>query len=568
MRMERFVNIMIIQEDDSIRNRLKKLLLGGGNNIIAVKTIKDAIPIIDQKEIGIYLVDIEDSLNGETNLKSIKTRSLYKNHYILLLTKENGDSVNLVKGMHEGAVDFITYPFQEKIIKSKIDVYKSLYFKDQRIGQLLNNIFPENVLSELSTNGKFSPKRIENGVVLFTDFVDFSLKSKSLKPLRLIHQLERYFIKFDEIINRYNLEKIKTIGDAYMALAGVTENKPEPAIRACLAALEIRDYIQNERDIALATKTDFWEIRIGLHMGPLVAGIIGTTKYNFDVWGDTVNIASRAEASTKRGTVTITSNVYDQIEPYFDTVTRGKIDILKRGGTIDMYFLKNLKREYGMYSEGNAPNSNLRVICGLPSVDFTNLRTHILNQLKSLLPDYLSYHDLPHTIDVEKAVLRYANLEGISKDDQLLLQTAALFHDAGFILQYHKNEDIAIGMVRSTLPRYGYTNEQIEKISKLINSTKRAVEPETLLEKIMCDADHDYIGRPEYHIIAKKLRSELAVNNQVFSEEEWINFQLEFLENQHKYYTETANNIRLISKNTRIRELKKQLEKLPINSTK
>lgn len=560
--MERFVNIMIIKQDDAFRNRLKKLLLGGGNNILSVKTIKDALPIIDQKEIGIYLVDIDDSLNGETNLKSIKDRSQFKNHYIILLTKENSESVNLVKGMHQGAVDFITYPFQENIIKSKIEVYKTLYFKDQRIGQLLNNIFPENVLSELSSNGKFSPKRIENGVVLFTDFVDFSLKSKMLNPLRLIHQLERYFIKFDEIVTRYNLEKIKTIGDAYMALAGVTENKPEPAVRACLAAIEIRDYIQTERDIALATKTDFWEIRIGLHMGPLVAGIIGTNKYNFDVWGDTVNIAARAEASTKRGTITITSNVFEKIEPYFDTVTRGKVDILKRGGAIDMYFLQNLKREFGMYSEGNAPKSALRIQCGLPSVDFKNLRTHILNQLKSLLPEYLIYHDLPHTIDVEKAVIRYANLEGISKEDLILLRTAALFHDAGFILQYHKNEDIGIGMVRSALPKYGYTNNQIDKIVQIINATKLSVEPSSLLEQIMCDADHDYIGRPEYHIIAKKLREELALNKKVFTEREWIEFQLEFLENQHVYYTETANNIRSISKNKRIKELKKQLKKL------
>ncbi len=560
--MERFVNIMIIEQDDAVRNRLKKLLLGGGNNILSVKTIKDALPIIDQKEIGIYLVEIDDSLNGETNLKSIKDRSQFKNHYIILLTKENSESVNLVKGMHQGAVDFITYPFQENIIKSKIEVYKTLYFKDQRIGQLLNNIFPENVLSELSSNGKFSPKRIENGVVLFTDFVDFSLKSKMLNPLRLIHQLERYFIKFDEIVTRYNLEKIKTIGDAYMALAGVTENKPEPAVRACLAAIEIRDYIQTERDIALATKTDFWEIRIGLHMGPLVAGIIGTNKYNFDVWGDTVNIAARAEASTKRGTITITSNIFEKIEPYFDTVTRGKVDILKRGGAIDMYFLQNLKREFGMYSEGNAPKSALRIQCGLPSVDFKNLRTHILNQLKSLLPEYLSYHDLPHTIDVEKAVIRYANLEGISKEDLILLRTAALFHDAGFILQYHKNEDIGIGMVRSALPKYGYTNNQIDKIVQIINATKLSVEPSSLLEQIMCDADHDYIGRPEYHIIAKKLREELALNKKVFTEREWIEFQLEFLENQHVYYTETANNIRSISKKKRIKELKKQLKKL------
>lgn len=560
--MERFVNIMIIEQDDIVRNRLKKMLLVGGNNVLSVKTIKDALPIIDKKEIGIYLIDIDDSLNGETNLKSIKESSLFKNHYIILLTKENSTSVNLVKGMYQGAVDYISYPFQENLIKSKIEVFKSLYFKDQRIGQLLNNIFPENVLSELSTNGKFSPKRIENGVVLFTDFVDFSMKSKEMNPLRLIQQLEKYFIKFDEIINRYNLEKIKTIGDAYMALAGVTENKPEPAIRACFAALEIRDYIQVERDIALATKTDFWEIRVGLHMGPLVAGIIGSSKYNFDVWGDTVNIAARAEASSKRGSITITSSIYELVEKYFESSTRGKIDLLKRGGALDMFYLKNLKREFGMYSEGNAPNSMLRIQCGLIPVDYENLKTHVVNQLKSLLPNYLSYHDFPHTLDVEKAVERYANLEGVSNNDKLLLKTAALFHDAGFILQYHKNEDIAIKMIRNTLPRYGYSPKQIEIISKIVNSTKRSVEPITLLEKIMCDADHDYLGRPEYHIVANKLRDELQHNNQVFTDKEWIVFQLDFLENQHQYYTETANNIRLNSKNSRISDLKKQLAKL------
>ena len=215
-----------------------------------------------------------------------------------------------------------------------------------------------------------------------------------------------------------------------------------------------------------------------------------------------------------------------------------------------------------MYSEGNAPSSALRIQCGLPSVDFNNLRTHIINQLKSLLPDYLSYHDLPHTIDVEKSVIRYGNLEGISKGDMLLLRTAALFHDAGFILQYHKNEDIGIGMAKSALPQYGYTNSQIDKIVEIINATKLSVEPNSLLEQIMCDADHDYIGRPEYHIIAKKLRDEFALNNKLFTEQQWIEFQLDFLENQHIYYTETANNIRLKSKNTRIKELKKQLEKL------
>ncbi len=297
-------------------------------------------------------------------------------------------------------------------------------------------------------------------------------------------------------------------------------------------------------------------------MRVLVAGIIGSSKYNFDVWGDTVNIAARAEASTKSGSISVTAPIFKEIEPYFVLDPRGTVDILKRGGTIDMFYLKSIKREFGMYPEGNAPNSEFRVKCGLTPVDFKNLRTHIVNQLKSLLPYDLTYHTLSHTLDVEKSVIRYANLEGVDKADQLLLRTAALYHDAGFMLRYHKNEDLSIGMVKHALPRYGYSAEQVEKICNIINATKRSVEPENLLEKIMCDADHDYLGRPEYHIVAKKLREELAIYEQTFTETEWVQFQLDFLEHQHHYYTETANNIRLLSKTARILELKKQFKSL------
>ena len=119
-----------------------------------------------------------------------------------------------------------------------------------------------------------------------------------------------------------------------MELSGVTENKPKSAVRACLAAIEIRDFMRKERDIAIAMKNDFWEIRIGLHMGPLVAGIIGTSKYSFDVWGDTVNIASRAERASKRGHITITSSIQERVTKYFELTSRGEIEIHKRGGSM------------------------------------------------------------------------------------------------------------------------------------------------------------------------------------------------------------------------------------------
>jgi len=361
---------------------------------------------------------------------------------------------------------------------------------------------------------------------------------------------------------KYNLEKIKTIGDAYMALSGVTEDKPKPAVRACLAAIEIRDFMRNEKDVAIALRRDFWEIRIGLHMGPLVAGIIGSTKYSFDVWGDTVNIASRAESVTKNGNISITKSIYEQINKYFLTNPRGKIDMQKRGGSVEMFYLNSIKPKYSIYNEGFLPNSKLRVTCGLESIDFDLMRNWILNQLKSLLPENMLYHDIPHTLNVESAAIRYGKLEGISEEEMYLIRTAALYHDAGFILKYNKNEDFAISMVKSTLPKFGYSDKQIKIICNCIHVTKPNIIPKTLLERIMVDADYDYLGRPDYHLVVEKLRKELYDYGFKMSDKEWLKYQLSFLEETHEYFTVSAKNIRNYGKSVRINDLKQKIKNI------
>jgi predicted metal-dependent HD superfamily phosphohydrolase len=347
-----------------------------------------------------------------------------------------------------------------------------------------------------------------------------------------------------------------------MAIGGVTENIEEPAIRACLAALEIRDLMRNERDIAKALKRDFWEIRIGLHMGPLVAGIIGSNKISFDVWGDTVNIAARAEQGSQAGCITVTPSVARNIEEYFIMESRGEVPIHKRGGNIEMFYLKEIKNEYCLYGEGKIASTALRLQCGLSPIDFEHMRNDVVNRLKALLPENVIYHDITHTLNVEKAAERYARLEGINEENILLLRTAALYHDTGFILQYHHNEEFAIQMAESYLPRFGYSDEQINVISDMIRSTESHQEPQSILAQIMCDADHDYLGRADYYNIANKLRLELENNNQHMNDIEWIEFQLHYLVNIHRYYTKTAQNIRLAGKKQRIAELQSQLEKL------
>ena len=554
---------MIIDDDEKNRSGFKEILSGSGNNTLFAHSFKEAIPSLNQKEIGIVLINIDSpAFTGLDILKQIKEESKIPNTYVIVIAESGYSGAKMVRGLSYGAVDFILKPFNPNLIKAKIDVYRALFHKDQRIGQLLSNIFPENVLDDFNTYGKFSPKRIEKGVVLFTDFVDFSLKAKNMKPISLLKNLEKHFTVFDEIMSRYDLEKIKTIGDAYMALAGVTENKPFPVVRACLAALEIQHYVENEKLVARALNKDFWEIRIGLHSGPLVAGIIGTSKINFDVWGDSVNVAARAERASEPGQITITDAVADEINEYFNLQDRGMIDIQKRGGKVKMHFLKSLKNEFSLNEEGRLANVQLRKMCGLSSIDFNNMRHDILNRLKALLPEELVYHDVLHTLNVEKAVIRYAKLEGIEDDELNLLRTAALYHDSGFILEYHNNEEFAIQLARINLPSFGYSEMEINQICDIIRATQSNVEPITILEKIMCDADHDYLGRPDYQHIAGRLRAELQMNGQEMSELEWVEFQLKYLENVHRYFTETAQNIRNQGKAARIAELKHQLEHL------
>lgn len=559
--MERFINILIIDSDEDTVRGLKSILNGGGNNVISVPTEKEAYIILDKRDIGIILVSAPENKGGVELLRRLKQHPKGSEIYKIVITDEKGSGTKLVKGFREGAVDHIIKPFNPNLVKAKIEVFKALFFKDQRINQLLTNIFPRNVLEDLNVQGKFSPKRIEEGTVLFTDFVAFTKIAKHMLPLELLKRLETYFNKFDEIIDRYQLEKIKTIGDAYMALSGVTEKNSKPAVRACLAALEMRDYMVNEKLFAQATGKDYWEIRIGIHSGPLVAGIIGAKKISFDVWGDTVNIAARAEHHSVPNGITITDRVAGHAIPYFNLEHRGEIDI-KHGGAVDMYFLNNLKGPYSLFEEGKLPSSKLRKGCGLMTMDFEHARRTILNRLKSSLPDELTYHDIKHTLNVEKAAQQLAKLEGIKGEELVLLRTAVLFHDVGYILTNEGNEEIAIKLMRSELPNFGYTEKQIQQVAAIIRATIRGTRPTSLLEMIMCDADHDYLGRADYHSVASKLRIELEEQGKTMTDIEWVNFQLNYLENEHVYYTETAQNIRKPGKSRRIAELKNQLNEL------
>jgi len=179
----------------------------------------------------------------------------------------------------------------------------------------------------------------ENVSVLFTDFKGFSSISKGMTPNELVEHLNAYFHAFDDIVGKYGLEKIKTIGDAYMCAGGIPlPNKTHP-VDIVKAGLAMQDYI-NQRKEELASKGEVgWDLRVGVHTGPIVAGVVGKKKYAYDIWGNTVNIASRMESNGESGRVNISAATYNLIKDHYKCHHRGKISA-KNVGEIDMYFIE------------------------------------------------------------------------------------------------------------------------------------------------------------------------------------------------------------------------------------
>lgn len=209
-----------------------------------------------------------------------------------------------------------------------------------RSKDLLLNILPAETAHELETSGHAQTRFYDNVTVLFADFKGFSSISRTLKPQDLVAELNDYFIAFDEIVEKFNLEKIKTIGDAYMCAGGIpTPNETHP-VDAIEAGLAMQAFMTQRNSARKAKGLDSWDLRIGIHTGPIVAGVVGKKKYAYDIWGDTVNIASRMESSSEAGRVNISSFLYNSVKDRYTCHYRGKI-FAKNIGEIDMYFVES-----------------------------------------------------------------------------------------------------------------------------------------------------------------------------------------------------------------------------------
>lgn len=211
----------------------------------------------------------------------------------------------------------------------------------RRSDELLLNILPGDVAEELKEKGSADAKLFDEVTVMFTDFKNFTQISEKLTPTELVAEIHTCFQAFDNIIGKHNIEKIKTIGDSYMCSGGLPIANNTHAEDVVKAALEIQQFMMKHLQQRKNEGKEIFEIRIGIHTGPVVAGIVGVKKFAYDIWGDTVNIASRMESSGEAGKVNISGSTYAQVKDKFKCIHRGKIQA-KNKGEVDMYFVEGL----------------------------------------------------------------------------------------------------------------------------------------------------------------------------------------------------------------------------------
>ena len=249
---------------------------------------------------------------------------------------------------------------QQRVLEEKITVRtKQLVSEQEKTEELLLNILPKETAEELKAYGKAKARHYAYTSVMFTDFKGFTFLAEKLTTADLVKEIDYCFSHFDDIVEKYHIEKIKTIGDAYMCASGIPVENSNNPILITLAGLEIAQFMEEHIAERKKNNLPYFELRIGIHTGPLIAGVVGKKKFAYDVWGDTVNTAARLESSGEVGMVNVSEVTYNVIKDYFDCEFRGNVEA-KNKGKIAMYFVQRIKANYAEDKDGKRANSDLR----------------------------------------------------------------------------------------------------------------------------------------------------------------------------------------------------------------
>lgn len=352
--------VLLIVDDDALnRDLLTRRVQREGYTAVAAEDGWKALELLKSRRFDLLLLDmLMPGLDGFGVLSAVRanaeTRSL---PVIVISAMDEIDSV--VRSVELGADDYLTKPFNTVLLRARIGALlerKRLYDRERSMREelqkstaelqrqtqvardLLLNILPRQVAEELQARGSVQPMYFEDATIMFTDFVGFTRSVENLAADELVSILNEYFTAFDRITTRYGLEKLKTIGDSYMAVGGLPERKASHAVDAVLAALEMT---QTVRDMARRSGSIGWEMRVGVHTGPVVAGVVGIRKFVFDIWGESVNLSSRMESSGAPNRINVSAATHTRIKDFFRCEKRGRCRT-KDGNELEMFFVDGI----------------------------------------------------------------------------------------------------------------------------------------------------------------------------------------------------------------------------------
>lgn len=396
-----------------------------------------------------------------------------------------------------------------------------------------------------------TPLKFSMATLLFSEIHGFSKVIEGTDSVSVMDELDEIFYEFDAIAEKYRIEKIRTIGDTLMYAGGIPVKNITNPVDVVMSAIEMRNFLQSYEQEKRGGISRIWDLKAGIHTGPVTASVSGKKKINYDIKGDTVHNASRLEALSNDGTILISVMTYELVKEFFDCEYYGKLPV-KYKGDLQIYRVKGLKPEFSTDEKGTIPNESFRIKFGL--IQFTDIQEIILDKLEKELPDYVFYHNVKHTVDVVTEVELIGWAEGCTDEEILLLKTAGLFHDTGITVSFDNHEFHSTEYARSMLPKFNYSAEQIDRICSIIMATKLPPKPSGLLEEIICDSDLDYLGRSDFIPVSNTLFEELKAQNKIWDLNEWNKLQVKFISG-HQYFTKTARSLREVNKQLQIERI-------------
>lgn len=424
----------------------------------------------------------------------------------------------------------------EKIINNRTE---DLIIEKEKTEKLLANVLPKNTASEIIEKGKATKIKYNFVTVLFSDIQGFTKIAEEMNPEILIDELDKFFFYFDSVVEKYGIEKIKTIGDAYMCAGGIPEKNRTNPVEVILAALEMKLYMTRLKETSEVEGMKFWDIRIGIHTGTVVAGVVGQKKLSYDIWGDTVNTASRMESSGEAGKINISGTTYEFVKEFFNCEFRGKMPV-KYKGELEMYFVNGIVPE--LSDENGGPNR--KFIVKMQMIKLQDIEEMITKMFEDEAPPNLYFHNSSMLKNISNNVELLSTAEKLSEEEFINLKLASVFLLTGYISDYEKPMEASLRLVEEILPGYGFSQDNVDLTSKLIKNLYTD-KYDSLADRILHDARYDYLGRVDYFKLTEKLLRERTEYGKHSDSSAWIGIQKKIL-SDHEFLTNTARLLRSV----------------------